>query len=99
MEAIDVGDILGVNYIYGRFSLDPRIAKFFLDRDGVIARKDEDGAALFTVFKYARNAEEARELPKMLRALQAELHSLETDLDQFIDDFDFTKSPEEGSST
>jgi hypothetical protein len=73
-------------YIYGRVVLSKWMVEKFLKRmGGELGRLKEDGSAEFTFFKYAHTAEEARDLPQMLRAFASELNELAYDLDHFID--------------
>lgn len=81
-------------YLYGRVGIAPDLAQHLLDTEGIFGRKNADGTAVLTFYTYAKNVEEARELPRTLRKLRLELEALENDLDQFIDDFDFTKREE-----
>ena len=84
------------HYIYGRLQMDERVAKMLLDRDGVVASKDEDGKVMFTVYKLAHTRLEARELVGNLRAWQAEIGALANDLEHYIDCFDFSQPPSSG---
>lgn len=79
------------HYFYGRIAVDPQVAKMFLDRNGVVATKNAEGALLFTVYQYASNLRGAMALVRNLTAFAAEVSALADDMEHFIECYDFTQ--------